>query len=314
MLPTARILFFVAYRLLTLCFLVAASGSTSQNCVLHLSRELYKSTIFLQNKANFKNTPICISVCKTSGYGKFRLWDSRKNKAKQSQFKANFSLKLALFFPILALVNNVFFENEMSNPIFEDIYFGKRKRQIGGGINKLSLFKRILCVVLRYTVFFSSIGFEQLAQAAIDYSELSTANWGTVNRDIHYYYDENGSCVKRIEAVKDEADPDSNFIEKTVYEYNLQNRLSLVKTTTDGVNWDITMYKYNDDGIRIEKNDNGTITTYLVDSHNHTGFAQVLEEWDTTSTPTLTKTYIIGDDVIGQADDDITFCALKRFI
>jgi len=85
--------------------------------------------------------------------------------------------------------------------------------------------------------------------------------------------------------------------------------LSLVETTTDDVNWDITTYKYNDDGIRVEKDNNGTVTTYLVDSHNHTGFAQVLEEWDTTSTPTITKTYIIGDDIIGEADNtgDITY-------
>ncbi len=185
-------------------------------------------------------------------------------------------------------------------PVFGDIYSRRRKRQIGGEINKLSIFKRILCVLLCYTVFFSTIGLEQLAQAAIDYSNLSTANWGTVNRDIHYYYDENGSCVEKIEAVKDEADPENNFIEKTIYEYNLQNRLSLVKTTTDGVNWDITTYKYNDDGIRVEKNNNGTVTTYLVDSHNHTGFSQVLEEW---TDDVLIKTYIIGDDIIGEADN-----------
>ncbi len=64
-------------------------------------------------------------------------------------------------------------------------------------------------MLLCYTVFFSSLGFEQLAQASIDYSELSTANWGTVNRDIHYYYDENGSCIEKIEAVKDVADPEN---------------------------------------------------------------------------------------------------------
>ena len=40
--------------------------------------------------------------------------------------------------------------------------------------------------------------------------------------------------------------------------------------------------------------------TYLVDSYNHTSYAQVLEESDT-ATPALTKTYILGDDVLAQA-------------
>ena len=170
----------------------------------------------------------------------------------------------------------------------------------------LSLAKRILCVVLCYTVFFSSIGFEQLAQASIDYSSLSRDNWGTVNTDIHYRYDDNGSLTEKITADKDEPNPDDNFIDKTVYTYNLQNRLKEVRTTADGADWDITTYKYNDDGIRIEKNHNGTVTKYLLDSHNHTGFSQVLEE---RTNDALTKTYIIGDDIIGQADNtgDITY-------
>ena len=43
----------------------------------------------------------------------------------------------------------------------------------------------------------------------------------------------------------------------------------------------------------------GVVTKYLIDSHNPIGYAQVLEEWTDDS---LTKTYIIGDDVIGEAD------------
>jgi RHS repeat-associated protein len=96
---------------------------------------------------------------------------------------------------------------------------------------------------------------------------------------------------------------ETTFIEKTVYVYNLQNRLKEVNVTTDGVNWDVTTYKYNDAGIRVEKDNNGTVTTYLVDSYNHTGYAQVLEEW---TGGVLTKTYIIGDDVIGEADSSGT--------
>ena len=42
----------------------------------------------------------------------------------------------------------------------------------------------------------------------------------------------------------------------------------------------------------------GTITDYLIDSYNPTGYAQVLEEW---TDGVLTKTYIIGDDVLAHA-------------
>ena len=158
----------------------------------------------------------------------------------------------------------------------------------------------------------------QEAQAAINYSSLGRANWGTTNRDIHYYYDQNGSCIKKIEVLKDTADPETRFIEKTVYVYNLQNRLEEVKVTTDGSNWGVTTYKYNDDGIRVKSQFTRTIsgvaaqtrtTTYLVDSYNHTGYAQTLEEQTVTTdyvegvpqTPvTETTTYVIGDDIIAQ--------------
>jgi RHS repeat-associated protein len=124
-----------------------------------------------------------------------------------------------------------------------------------------------------------------LAKGFEPYNQLSTTDWASGNRIIKYGhwdgatqgtgnfipgYDANGSCIKKIEAVKDEADPETTFIEKTVYVYNLQNRLKEVNVTTDGVNWDVTTY---------------------------------LEEW---TGGVLTKTYIIGDDVIGEADSSGT--------
>ncbi len=65
---------------------------------LHLSRELYKSTLFLQNEPNFKNDQMNVSACNKVGYGNFQSLFRRKNEAKQSQFKPNFELKLGLFF------------------------------------------------------------------------------------------------------------------------------------------------------------------------------------------------------------------------
>jgi len=65
---------------------------------LHLSRELYKSTLFLQNKAKFRNDEMNVSSYITKGSVNFRTFCRRKNKAKQTQIKPNFRPKLASFF------------------------------------------------------------------------------------------------------------------------------------------------------------------------------------------------------------------------
>jgi len=77
------------------------------------------------------------------------------------------------------------------------------------------------------------------------------------------------------------------------YTYNLQNRLASV--TTGGVT---TNYKYDPQGIRVQAAITGGATTdYLIDSLNHTGYAQVLEE----HTGSDVTTYTIGADVLAQA-------------
>ncbi len=70
---------------------------------LHLSRELYKSNLFMQNKANLQNAEMNVTPLLTKGYENLRTFCRSKNKAKQTQNKPNFSPKLASFFPILAL-------------------------------------------------------------------------------------------------------------------------------------------------------------------------------------------------------------------
>ena len=82
---------------------VVLSCKSCQNTPLHLSRTLYKSNLFMQNKAKFQNDEMNVTSLSAKSYNDFRLLFRRKNKAKQSQNKANFSPKLALFFPILAL-------------------------------------------------------------------------------------------------------------------------------------------------------------------------------------------------------------------
>ena len=54
-------------------------------------------TKIMQNKANFKNRQNDISAYHKSRYDIFNDFWRQKNKAKQSQFKPNFELKLGLF-------------------------------------------------------------------------------------------------------------------------------------------------------------------------------------------------------------------------
>jgi len=48
--------------------------------------------------------------------------------------------------------------------------------------------------------------------------------------------------------------------------------------------------------------DTTTNTDYLIDSNNHTGYAQVIEEWDP-DTPNMDRSYVIGQDHVAQWDD-----------
>ncbi len=84
------------------------------------------------------------------------------------------------------------------------------------------------------------------------------------------------------------------------YEYDLQGRLAKATTTPyyegSPETPTVAQYGYNADGIRTSRTEGSQTTTYLVDSHNPTGYAQVLEE----TTAGITTSYIIGDDVFAQ--------------
>ena len=126
-----------------------------------------------------------------------------------------------------------------------------------------------------------------------------------------YDYDANGSLISKIVT----PDPSAHSLQPSAYSYtyNLENRLSSAQITRidNGSVLDIsTAYHYNHSGIRVSAN--STITnhttnaifdnhkTFLVDASNHTGYAQVLEEFeDLSGTPTIS--YTIGNDVISQA-------------
>ena len=57
--------------------------------VLHLSRTLYKSTLFMQNKPNFLDAQINVTSFIAKDYENVHLLGPRKTKPIQSQFKAN---------------------------------------------------------------------------------------------------------------------------------------------------------------------------------------------------------------------------------
>ena len=53
---------------------------------LHLSRVLYKSTLFMQNKPNLLDSQMSVSPVLIKDYGNKRLCGASKTKPKQSQF------------------------------------------------------------------------------------------------------------------------------------------------------------------------------------------------------------------------------------
>jgi hypothetical protein len=88
------------------CRNLSLSCKSCQNASLHLSRELYKSHLFLQNEPNFKITLNDISTSIKGTYDNFLALFSRKNEPKRTQNEPNFSPKLASFFSKLALIQN----------------------------------------------------------------------------------------------------------------------------------------------------------------------------------------------------------------
>jgi len=76
---------------------------------LHLSRDLYKSNLFLQNEPNSPGVHDDISSYFTRRYKNYVLKSTPKNEPKRTQNEPNFSSKMALFPPKLALFYNEIF-------------------------------------------------------------------------------------------------------------------------------------------------------------------------------------------------------------
>jgi RHS repeat-associated protein len=116
---------------------------------------------------------------------------------------------------------------------------------------------------------------DELLQEVASFNSLSTTNL--------YSYDANGSLTNKTGTGA------------AAYTYDLKNKLSAV--TISSVT---TSYLYNDQGIRVRSSVGSSKTHFLTAANNPTGYAQTIEEL---STPggTPNRSYIIGDDMLGQA-------------
>ncbi len=123
--------------------------------------------------------------------------------------------------------------------------------------------------------------------------EEITPSSGTAQTN-YYAYDANGSVTSRTNT------PASGGSTIALYGYNLKNKLSSV-ATYNGSTWTTNSFQYNEQGIRVRASNGSYTTYYLTDANNLAGYAQILEE---RIGSTFTRSYVIGDDVLGQCGSD----------
>jgi len=130
-----------------------------------------------------------------------------------------------------------------------------------------------------------------------------------INGAVSYNYDPVGNRLSRNSSVagvpsqsstynandrlnSDTYDNNGNTRSSTggAYDYDFENRLT-------SFNNGAATYLYDGDGNRIAKTVNGVTTNYLVDTNNHTGYAQVVEELQSNA---VTKQFTYGHDLISQ--------------
>lgn len=99
-----------------------------------------------------------------------------------------------------------------------------------------------------------------------------------------YTYDDNGNTLSKS--------IDSDI---TTYTYDVKQKLVFANILEGGVTR-TSNYRYNMDGIRSQKVEDGVITNYLVDSNR--AYAQVIAETD--SANTIQVEYMFGDDLLAQ--------------
>ncbi len=114
-------------------------------------------------------------------------------------------------------------------------------------------------------------------------------------------YDANGNTVRGANALQSFSDGGNDT-------YDFEDRL-ILRTRSDGSTVNLA---YDADGIRRQKiviNGVGTVestTSYLVDTNNLTGYAQVFEERTSDAAGTTTKVYTYGSDLIAFHESSTT--------
>jgi YD repeat-containing protein len=116
-------------------------------------------------------------------------------------------------------------------------------------------------------------------------NEMTSSTQGSTTTT--YGYDANGSQTTTTVG---------STLTQTNY-YDVRNRLQKV-VNSNGT----TTYVYDDAGDRVQETTGSTTTYYLIDSNNPTGYAKPIEVRVGSATGTPTTTYILGLDVIGQAN------------
>ncbi len=62
---------------------------SAYKAALQLSRNLYKSTLFMQNKANFRKSQVKVNLYNTTDYEEKSDWTPGENKPNSKPIKAN---------------------------------------------------------------------------------------------------------------------------------------------------------------------------------------------------------------------------------
>jgi RHS repeat-associated protein len=248
--------------------------------------------------------------------------------ARIGQFRAFFLglpsvVNTVLFYGIMILVPVAFFWPILWKALqwFVRHNLGEKSSQRPA----LSLWHRMLCVLLSYIFLIGPEVFYNFAQAEIQYSQLSTTAWGIDGEVFSYVYDANGSQVYKVYVAVPNIESmtpagmatwlsNNPTVDYEHSDYNLQNRLSTLTKVRHGADTTETVvdYIYDPSGNRTSAETTVTVdstveehmlTNYLVDPSNHTGYAQVMEETtvnqlDTTDAKRIQ--YTLGDDVISQ--------------
>ncbi|HKO42296.1 MAG TPA: PKD domain-containing protein [Pyrinomonadaceae bacterium] len=143
-------------------------------------------------------------------------------------------------------------------------------------------------------------------------SETITADSHGINGSVSYAYDAVGNRLSRasslsgISAYNSTYDPNDRLTSDTYdangntkinggnnYTYDFENHLTSLSTEHSS----LSTFIYDGDGNRVGKTVNGVTTNYLIDTNNHTGHAQVVEEL---VGGTVVKQFTYGHDLISQ--------------